>query len=631
MPGILGTFCPDDSNQEVMSAMFSAIRKPPRDAEFLQQRSDESKISLGSMSNQSFLHKKKILQTKEITVVFDGILFNEQQFNTDKDEPFAKTIYKLYLKFGATFVKNLRGHFVIAIFDLPKQKLFLYTDHFATKPVYFYQENDHFYFCSELKGIIPVGKREKQLNQSALINAFALGYVVGTQTIYSNIHKLSEGSILTYDLENTKFQIQNYYKFPTEPVSASEPKLLDDLSGLFDQAVGRILNTTVKYGYESLLTLSGGLDSRAVLASAVSQNFRPIYTIGIAEPNSGDEIYAKEVAKTLNTNHLFTAYNRGNWLLDSFEQCVAASELMYHYIDVARMVFLFGNLRADKFGIVHTGMLGDSLMGSHITPNDLKRRGNFDIEELSEALMNRLSFGKLEIIKRFLREISDTEMILQSIQTSILENLESEYTDYKDWTTAFHHWDLKNRQRAILGYARGIEEQMEFSSPFYDIDFFNLAVRIPSEQKVNRKLYYKLLKRRIFTNELASIPVDDKGVILNESSKKMLWASRLKKAKSILGGVFNTSNGKLAPSKPYQNWMKNNHLLRDELRHNLTPLYCADMFGINRTKFNAQLKKWSTDPENAPNLDVLNLFYLAGINRWIQQYHGNTMHPELNI
>ncbi|MEJ2052184.1 MAG: asparagine synthase-related protein, partial [Calditrichota bacterium] len=245
-----------------------------------------------------------------------------------------------------------------------------------------------------MKALLQVGALPKTINRSALIDTFAMGYICGEKTWLKEIHRILPGSYLRYDAGEKTFQEFNYFELKKCPEVKDALPSHQELKQKFNTAVDRIFKTTENNGYRQLMTLSGGLDSRAVAATAANLGYSNVLAMNFAESGTGDAIYAGKLAHSLGFYYLYESYDGGNWLVDFFDKSMLAGEGMYHYLDIARMIFSLRNINTEEFGTVHTGTLGDTLMGSHIKQADLERdQMPFKLGELMAAVRNRLGFG----------------------------------------------------------------------------------------------------------------------------------------------------------------------------------------------------------------------------------------------
>lgn len=114
-------------------------------------------------------------ETGTVHVVFNGEIYNYQelqrqliqqghQFRSQSD---TECIVHLYEQYGSGFIKYLRGMFAIAIWDEAKHSLWLIRDRLGKKPLYYFQDQDFFYFSSEITSLLQGLKNRPKIDLSA--------------------------------------------------------------------------------------------------------------------------------------------------------------------------------------------------------------------------------------------------------------------------------------------------------------------------------------------------------------------------------------------------------------------------------------------------------------------------------
>src|SRR5438477_8603938 len=101
-------------------------------------------------------------------------------------------------EWGEDCVKHFEGQFAFAIWDEPKQTLFLARDRFGEKPLYYTLLDDgRFLFGSELKALLAEPDVGRHLDPYAVAEYFSYGYVPDPRSIYRGISKLPPAHTLT--------------------------------------------------------------------------------------------------------------------------------------------------------------------------------------------------------------------------------------------------------------------------------------------------------------------------------------------------------------------------------------------------------------------------------------------------
>ena len=97
------------------------------------------------------ISKKKAIQPiveNNIILLFNGEIYEP------KSECDTYSIIPLYIKYGKKFIEKINGEYAIFIMDENENKFFLYSDVFATKPLFYSIEDEYFgvsSYSSELK------------------------------------------------------------------------------------------------------------------------------------------------------------------------------------------------------------------------------------------------------------------------------------------------------------------------------------------------------------------------------------------------------------------------------------------------------------------------------------------------
>lgn len=274
-------------------------------------------------------------------MVYNGEVYNFKTIKSQIDRDWktsgdTEVILEAFVAWGSDFVNQLNGMFAIAIWDKQEQKLWLFRDRMGIKPLYYYHEDDHFYFGSEIKAIkalnVPLS-----IDQRSIRQFLHLGYVGGEKTFFMNVLKLPAGHYGFF--QDGKWSIQNYWRAEDQLAPATvkhELAAKKQLKELIFASVERRMLSDVPLG----TFLSGGIDSSLVTAVAQELSARPIqsFSIGFKESTSDESKYAKRVADHLGTAHQALMVSESDALevfdhiLEMFDQPFADSSAIPTYI-----------------------------------------------------------------------------------------------------------------------------------------------------------------------------------------------------------------------------------------------------------------------------------------------------------
>lgn len=273
MPGLLGIVHGPSGRDDhaLFDAMLESLRHHSEDV--AQRLADaETPLALGSVHLPFAAAREKPLQRPHLRAVFSGEIYNREELvpliqrQGISLDPQA-TIWEIFvigvLQIGLPFLRAVDGKFAVAIWNQERQKLFLITDKFGLKPLYYTQAGERFLFASEIKALLCDGEVSRHQNVKGLAQFFSLGHFWNADTFYESIRVVPAASVAEYDLDSGQLRFERYWQMTPQP----------ELSGLTQQEwierIGDRLQASVAaqtQGTEHLgIALSGGLDARTIL------------------------------------------------------------------------------------------------------------------------------------------------------------------------------------------------------------------------------------------------------------------------------------------------------------------------------------------------------------------------------
>lgn len=215
----------------------------------------------------------------------------------------TEVLLHLYCEKGIEFVKELNGMFSIFIFDKKKNKAWLVRDFFGIKPLFYFRQNQKFYFASELKSFCILPDFKAEVNAESVFHYFTLAYIPGELTPYKNVHELRPGCLIEFDFEKQTTEIRNYYTLSfNSNTNLSEREAIQTSQQLMQQSVERNLIADVPLG----ITLSGGVDSSLILSMAHRSELNKkliTFSLKIDEPSFDESPYQRMVVERFKPEH----------------------------------------------------------------------------------------------------------------------------------------------------------------------------------------------------------------------------------------------------------------------------------------------------------------------------------------
>ena len=257
-------------------------------------------------------HQPMHLQERGLSIVFNGEIYNHNALRDEllglgfafRSHSDTEVLLCAYAAWGEDCLTRFNGMFAFALYDAPRQKLFLARDRTGEKPLFYRLANGSLQFASELKALLANPANPRRIDAEALDCYLAMGYVPGERCMLQGFNKLPPAHALRFDLQSGEAQVWRYWQLPelaTEQEALDEAVLLDELETLLEDAVRGQMVADVPLG----VLLSGGVDSSLVTAMAVRASSQvQTFTIGFPGHGKLDETeHARLIARYFGTRH----------------------------------------------------------------------------------------------------------------------------------------------------------------------------------------------------------------------------------------------------------------------------------------------------------------------------------------
>ena len=244
-----------------------------------------------------------------IWLTFNGEIYNYAQlrerlraaghvFASDTD---SEVIIHLYEEDGLLGLERLDGMFAFGLWDSRTRSLILARDRTGKKPLFIYEKAGLLLFGSEPKVFWSDPDADRSMDESAIPEYLAHGYVPTPHTFYRFVRKLPPGHVKVVSDDETSERM--YWSYPLS--SVRRPTISEaarEVRGRLEDAVRRRLVADVPMG----AFLSGGVDSSIIVALMQRASDAPVRTFSLgfpSDPRFDESPYARRVAAELGTDH----------------------------------------------------------------------------------------------------------------------------------------------------------------------------------------------------------------------------------------------------------------------------------------------------------------------------------------
>jgi asparagine synthase (glutamine-hydrolysing) len=328
-----------------------------------------------------------------VWVIFNGEIYNypdltrelEAKGHVFKTHSDTEAIVHAYEEWGPGCVDRFRGMFAFAVWDRPRQQVFLARDRLGKKPLYYATVGDTLVFGSEIKALLAFPGLDRSLDLQAFSDYVSLLYIPAPRSIFRQVRKLPAGHCLLATREGV--DVRRYWD-----VSFAAAAVPDDpaarLAEILHESVRMRLRSDVPLG----AFLSGGLDSSAVVGLMSGALDTPVLTSSIGFPDDAfNELqYARQVAEHFHTDH--------HEHMVTPNALEVLQKLIWHYDEPfadssAVPTYYVSKLARSQVTVALSGDGGDENFGGY-------RRYAFDVREnkvrdLIPAALRRPVFGAI--------------------------------------------------------------------------------------------------------------------------------------------------------------------------------------------------------------------------------------------
>jgi asparagine synthase (glutamine-hydrolysing) len=326
--------------------------------------------------NEIITNESRIESEGVSILTADCILDNREKLIDELGIPANTTdgqvICHAFRKWGETFPSYLRGIFSVAIYNIKEESLYLCTDQFAKRCLYYLRNSETCIFStliSPIKEIMPNLERNEQFFSDYLVAPFFMPSISAYDTPWKDIILVEPGSYIKAD-KNGLTRSQYY-----TPQKIKLPKKINDIKKLFLDIYNNSVKGCIRTNGNVSISLSGGFDSSSVAALAAglldrqdkklfSYTYTPYYKeiSGTFQRNQvTDETQLVELLAKKYPN-ICTHFHDGDGkdFIESIDNLIDILEIPYKaYINMPSLTYAYNKSAANGSKIMLCGQNGN--------------------------------------------------------------------------------------------------------------------------------------------------------------------------------------------------------------------------------------------------------------------------------
>lgn len=435
-------------------------------------------------------------------------------FKTHTD---TEVILAAYDKWREDCFKKFNGMWALAIYDKNDQTICLSRDRFGVKPLYYYINDNYFYFGSEIRQLI-MWQDKHTPNLSRVVDFIVMGISDHTdQTFFSKIYKIKQSNYFLYNLrDNTYTQNEYYnlneYNYDDIHINTAKKKVIDE----FSRSIMYRLRSDVKIG----TCLSGGIDSSLIAAVSAEMLAKQgdlkisAVTGKSFEAETDESDYAQQVVfrHSLRWHVIEPTIKMFN---DIIENIILIQEEPFSGLSVGMQYFVMKYAADNNIKVLLDGQGGDEVFLGYDTSISYVIKNYLDNFEVNKAWQ---FFRKCKAFK-----ISKTSLVrqlfyfyfpkLHYLRLKLLLKISAQYFSFQHFRHLYpslkslFQFQKDQIVRSVLPQLLRYEDKnsmwcsLETRLPFLDYKLVEYVTNLPLEMKVTNG-FMKYLERLIASEHL---------------------------------------------------------------------------------------------------------------------------------
>ncbi len=494
--------------------------------------------------------------------------------------PLRRGLLHAILREDYDIIARVDGEFQIALWDSHSRRLRLINDRFGGLTWYWAQTKEGFAFADGVRGVLLAPGVSPEPDLDAIRESVTFGgFRLGDRTNVRQVKKIPPASVVTVRSGTTDFT--KYWDWSSLPPveSARIVDYMEQAHHLWGAGIRKRLIGAQQPGQ----LLSGGLDSRAILAEAAPQS-RSWNAITFGIPGCDDAFYAKKVAEAMNVDWTFVPLYQPS-IHDWLDTRLSFVQQTDGLIDLHDLKYMETVRQQRSLMDVHlSGYIGDAVAGP-----------TFNNVATPVDILHSMPFY-------------DTPLGLG--YRKALDLMEDVFSDLKDAPPRFALFDHK-LQQSTNHWISAMRPWVTVRKPFTDYAFFDFFQGLPAEVRGKVRLYERWL-RSAYPKCFSSIPNQKTGVPIGTPR----WIWQLERARRFSWRKVLTAASKHGmPFQPrVRNYTADEIFFRtDETKSRVIEILlrpgalCVQLFGsdavttiVNRWFANADVPVLSPNTQNRP-------------------------------
>lgn len=211
------------------------------------------------------------------------------------------------------FVQRTDGDYIIYIKEKSTGKVIIFNDELGALPFHYYV-NSNDLIASRSLSFVAVNAPKLSVSKENFAEKLTMNYNMFDRTIFNEIYHILPSECLCFEMMDDKIVLTKFrttsINYQTDIKFKTKDQALDTLVDLFLEGCKNRCDYSIKHGYSIVNTMSGGFDSRTVLAGI--EKFVKNYINITYEYKQDESFVAKKCLKAIDSRSQFVKQSFDN-------------------------------------------------------------------------------------------------------------------------------------------------------------------------------------------------------------------------------------------------------------------------------------------------------------------------------
>lgn len=478
MPGLHGLILSKTTKAEDTQAMKRIFEEKLEEMKHYPEYTtkllfSDTNIMLGFSGYSSY--PLEVFESDSYAILIEGSIYNKSLREVRKrlsnvlPKKLSSTDFLASLK---RFLLDIDGEFVIVLYNKDTDVCMIFNDALGMLPLYYNLSPNRLLISREVKFIIPFLDKVS-LDKIGLAEYLLFRCPLGERTLVKDIYRLPPATLIVADVRNNKSSIKSIISWNLDSKSDLDlDKETDKLVGIFLTSIRNRHNFYSSRKCTPMISLSGGIDSRAVLAALTRIGVNPL---AVTLDYSGYEreiSIARKVAKTFKIKHQIYPVSQQVNVKDMLRFTHLKDGLLYVALYNAHKAWARARNEIKGATVRWAGTGGGEILAPSILKSDLT-----SFQELVNFIIDTAPAFNLREASRILGLDKD----------ALIKHFTNHFSSYPEQTLEGKHKHFRRLEKPFKWLFEGIDMNRlwnwSIATPFLSTHFYKTAIKIPRKAK----------------------------------------------------------------------------------------------------------------------------------------------------